>query len=131
MGNPALMGQDFDSSSTSTSTASRDSNGIMELSTSAIQTRISNAFDRIDFGHVDEYVLTMKDLTDEFGIQMPPLPVDILSLDIANIDSKIGVEVDGPGHWITNIDPANNPNTLFSVGEWRQKKSREVGLIFE
>lgn len=135
--NPALMGQDFDSSSTSSSSsnspsaASRDSNGIMELSTSAIQTRISNAFDRIDFGHVDEHVLTMKDLTDEFGIQMPSLPVDVLSLDIANIDSKIGVEVDGPGHWITDIDPTNNPNMLFSVGEWRQKKSREVGSIFE
>ncbi len=108
-----------------------DTNGIMELSTSAIQTRVSQAFDRIDFGHVDEYLLTMKDLVDEFGIQMPPLPVDIISLDIANIDAKIGVEVDGPGHWISNIDPSTNPNILSGVGSYRKWTSKNGQESFE
>ena len=82
------------------------------------------AFDRIEFGHVDEYLLTMKDLADEFGIQMPPIPVEILSLDIANIDSKIGVEVDGPGHWVSSIDDSvDNKNILSSIGEYRHQSS--------
>ena len=128
--NPALTAQHKDSETSASSPASMDSNGIMELSTSAIQTRISNAFDRINFGHVDEHLLTMKDLTDEFGIQMPSLPVDIISLDIANIDSKIGIEVDGPGHWISNIDPSENPNILSNVGGWRRSKNTSRSLEY-
>ena len=125
--NPALMAPSNDPEKTSTT----DTNGIMELSTSAIQTRVSKAFDRIDFGHVDEYLLTMKDLVDEFGIQMPPLSTDILSLDIANIDSRIGVEVDGPGHWISNIDPSLNPDILESVGSYRKWSSKNGDHSFE
>lgn len=122
--NPQLTALIEDSEST------QDGNGIMELTSSAVQTRISNAFDRIDFGHVDEYLLTMKDLVDEFGIQMPPLPVEIISLDIANINSKIGVEVDGPGHWISSIDSSETPNILSSVGDY-QPQTRNGEKFFE
>eukprot|EP00536_Pseudo-nitzschia_multiseries_P003502 jgi/Psemu1/64177/estExt_Genemark1.C_540102 len=103
------------------SSSAESSNGIMEINTttSGIQNRISKVFDRIGFGHVDEYLLTMKDLTSEFAIKMSPFPVEVLSLDIANIESKIGVEVDGPGHWVSNIDPETNHNILCSVGEYR------------
>mmetsp|Transcript_10871 Transcript_10871/g.23114 ORF Transcript_10871/g.23114 Transcript_10871/m.23114 type:complete len:1206 (+) Transcript_10871:171-3788(+) len=100
---------------------SSSGNGIMEIhtTTSGTQNRISMAFDRINFGHVDEYLMTMKDLTADFEIQMPPFSVEVISLDIANIDSKIGVEVDGPGHWVSNIDSSTNHNILSSVGEYR------------
>jgi len=113
--NLAMLGDNENDSSSA-------GNGILEISTtiSGIQSRISKAFDRIDFGHVDEYLFTMKDLTDEFAIQMTSFPVEVLSLDIANIDSKIGVEVDGPGHWVSNIDPETNHNILLSVGEYRR-----------
>jgi len=117
--NPAMTAQ-FKGSSSSSST---DGNRIMELSTSGIQKRVSTAFDRIDFGHVDEYLLTMQDLVDAFGIQMAPLPIEILSLDIANIDSKIGVEVDGPGHWVSNIDPKDSRDLLSGVGAYRPSGS--------
>ena len=120
--NPTLTAL-FSDSEISSSSSSRDSNTVMELTTSAFQRRVSMAFNRIDFGHVDEYSLSMKDLVDEFGIQIPPLPVEILSLDIANIDSKIGVEVDGPGHWISIIDPLDNPDILSTVGKWQKSKS--------
>ena len=123
---PSLIACSKDSPSSTT-----DANGILEISTSAIQTRVSQAFDRIDFGHVDEYLLTMKDLVDEFGIQMPPLPKEIISLDIANIDARIGVEVDGPGHWISNIDPSSNPDILSSVGNYRKWAPRNGETSFE
>jgi len=116
------------SSSQSSSSSSKDGNTVMELTTSAFQRRVSTAFDRIDFGHVDEYSLSMRDLVDGFGIQIPALPVDILSLDIANVDGKIGVEVDGPGHWNSVIDPLDNPDHMSTVGEW--KKSKHVpGMV--
>ena len=118
----ALFGDSETSSSTPSSSTSRDGGTVMELTTSAFQRRVSMAFDRIDFGHVDEYSLSMKDLVDDFGIQIPPLPVDILSLDIANIDARIGVEVDGPGHYNSVIDPLDNPDLLSTVGEWKNSR---------
>jgi len=124
--NPTLAALFSDSE---TSSSPRESNSAMELTTSAFQRRVSMAFDRIDFGHVDEYSLSMKDLVDDFGIQIPPLPTDILSLDLASEDPKIGVEVDGPGHWNTIIDPLDNPKILSSVGEW--KKSRSIAGMLE
>lgn len=128
---PALEAQFKNSKSSSPTSRDNANGGIMDLSTSAVQKRVSDAFDRIDFGHVDEYLLTMKDLVDDFRIQMPSLSADIISLDIANIDSKIGVEVDGPGHWISNIDPSDNPNLLSSVGEYRKHISKNGGVSYE
>ena len=31
-------------------------------------------------------------------------PREVLSLDIADVESQIGIEVDGPGHFVSNID---------------------------
>mmetsp|Transcript_60797 Transcript_60797/g.69899 ORF Transcript_60797/g.69899 Transcript_60797/m.69899 type:complete len:686 (+) Transcript_60797:953-3010(+) len=112
-------------SSSSSSSSSTDTNGIMELNTSGVQNRVSAAFDRINFGHVDEYILTMKDLALDYQIQMTPVPaVEILSLDIANIESKIGVEVDGPGHWVSSIDGDMN-HILSSTGEYKPPRGKE------
>lgn len=130
--NQAFNGQSEDSkSSISPSWDNRDGNSTMTLSTSATQNRISDAFDRIDFGHVDEHTLTMKDMVKQFDIQMSPLSIDILSLDMANVDAKIGVEVDGPGHWISNIDPSENQNIFSSAGTYKESKSKNGDSTFE
>ena len=35
---------------------------------------------------------------------MPPKPIAILSIDIANVEELIAVKVDGPFHFVTRID---------------------------
>lgn len=76
----------------------------LRLSTSKIQRDVSDAFSRIGFPHVDEYVISMETLSQEYGIQVASLPKEILSFDIANVDSKIGIEVDGPAHFLSLLD---------------------------
>jgi len=124
--NPSLTAaQSNNGSTSSSSSSSTGTNGIMELNTSGVQNRVSAAFDRINFGHVDEYILTMKDLALDYQIQMKPTPaVEILSLDIANIESKIGVEFDGPGHWVSSIDGDMN-HILSSTGEYMPPRGKE------
>jgi hypothetical protein len=76
----------------------------LRLTSSNIQRAVSSAFSRIGFSHVEEHVIAMNTLATEHGIQMAATGQEILSLDIANVDSKIGIEVDGPGHFISNVD---------------------------
>ncbi|KAL3916532.1 MAG: hypothetical protein SGILL_005134 [Bacillariaceae sp.] len=89
----------------------------LEINTSNTQKAVSAAFDRLDFGHVDEDIHTMKDLVEMYGVQMASCPMEILSMDIANVESRIGIELDGPGHFITDID--NRENLLSDVGFYR------------
>ena len=80
----------------------------LRLSTSKIQRDVSNAFRRIGFSHVEEHVINMESLSQEYGIQMASLPKDILSFDIANVDAKIGIEVDGPAHFLSLLEDEDN-----------------------
>ena len=75
----------------------------LSLKTSKIQRSVSSAFSRIGFEHKEEHVIGMDTLAYEHGIHMAPVPVEVLSLDIANVDLRIGVEVDGPAHFISQI----------------------------
>jgi hypothetical protein len=76
----------------------------LQLKSSKIQLSVGEALGRIGFNHVQEHVIDMEALVNEYGLKMACNPKEILSLDIAQVDSQIGVEVDGPGHFITNID---------------------------
>lgn len=75
----------------------------LELKSSRIQLAVGSAFDRIGFDHVQEHVISMDSLASKYGISVASNPKEILSVDIAQVDSKIGIEVDGPGHFITDI----------------------------
>lgn len=79
---------------------------IVDLSviTSKIQRDVSAAFTRIGFPHVEEHTITLADLA-ALGLNVAPKSTTILSIDIANVDQMIAVEVDGPSHFVTNIDP--------------------------
>ena len=46
-------------------------------------------------------------LTEELVVQTPGVEFDILTLDIAHVETKVGVEVDGPGHFIVDIGAKN------------------------
>jgi hypothetical protein len=90
------------------SSSSTPENTLMEdglnLSTSNVQRSVSAAFTRVGFEHVMEHVIRMDALAQDFGVQMSAVPIEILSLDLALVDSKIGIEVDGPAHFISNIE---------------------------
>lgn len=79
----------------------------LSLSTSNIQRAVSSAFSRIDFNHVDEYVITMEQLSEQ-RISLPAKPLEILSIDIADPVAKIAVEVDGPAHFLSDIDEVSD-----------------------
>ena len=80
----------------------------VDLNPSKTQFFIGRALQRIGFDHVQEFVLD------------PPL--DFLSIDIANPDMKLGVEVDGPSHYANVLDDVLRNNSLIATN---------VGLPFE
>jgi hypothetical protein len=76
----------------------------LSISTSKIQQAVSAAFSRIEFEHVDEHIINMQELAEEYGVNVPSTPMEILSIDIANLADKIAIEVDGPAHFVNSID---------------------------
>ena len=78
-------------------------NDLMLLSTSKLQTSVSKVFEKIGFSHVQEHVLG-TDTLKEHGITLTSSPLNFLSIDIANIESRVGIEVDGPSHFINILD---------------------------
>ena len=78
---------------------------MLSLSTSRIQSDVSSAFDQIGFRHTEEHVIDMDELFSNHGIQLSSKPsFEILSIDIADVEKKVGIEVDGPGHFISVLD---------------------------
>ena len=61
--------------------------------TSKLQEDVSGALTRMGFEHVMEHVIAWKD-------------TEILSIDIANQENKIAIEVDGPTHFVMNLEKA-------------------------
>lgn len=76
----------------------------LKLSTSKIQRSVSDTFRRIGFEHDEEHVITMEEMAVKYGINVAPKPMEILSIDIANVADKIAIEVDGPSHFVSIID---------------------------
>lgn len=81
----------------STMSCSMFSDSTSSLNPSKTQVTISRALQRIGFDHVQEFVLD------------PPL--DFLSIDIANPEKKLGVEVDGPSHYANVLDDVLSDNS--------------------
>jgi RAP domain len=88
---------------------SRDASGLgdttfeLNLSTSKLQLDVSAAFGRIGFDHIIEHVIPLEDLLGNNGVALASTPLDIISIDIANVEAGISVEIDGPPHFIADI----------------------------
>jgi len=80
----------------------------LNLSTSKIQRAVSSAFHRIGFDHVEEHIITMADMANQGVSFTPNEALQILSIDIANLENKIAIEVDGPAHFICRIDDVSD-----------------------
>jgi hypothetical protein len=89
----------------------------LSLSTSKIQRSVSSAFNRIGFEHVEEHTITMEDMATEYGINVASKPVEVLSIDIADPQDRIAIEVDGPAHFITRIDKEDGPVGFTKVNK--------------
>jgi RAP domain len=46
----------------------------------------------------------MAELADRYGVRVPSKQIEVLSIDVANVEEKIAIEVDGPVHYVTCID---------------------------
>lgn len=78
---------------------------MLSLSTSRIQSDVSSAFSRVGFHHTEEHVITMDELVSNHGIHLTSKrSFEILSIDIADVENKVGIEVDGPGHFVSVLD---------------------------
>ena len=80
------------------------SSSMLTLTVSRLQRSVSSTFDDIAFENVMEHVIDTNAISGEYGIQLPQAPKEFLSIDIANVDKRIGIEVDGPGHFVRLID---------------------------
>ena len=96
------------------------SSSMLTLTVSKLQQSVSDTFTQIGFDNVLEYVIDTNEIKDEYGVHLPPSPQEFLSIDIANIEKRIAIEVDGPGHYVRIIDGARelstnaNPNDQFA-----------------
>ena len=80
------------------------SSSMLTLTVSKLQKAVSSTFNKIGFDSVLEHVIDASEIDDERGIQLPHSPKQFLSIDIANVEKRIGIEVDGPGHFVRLID---------------------------
>ena len=67
------------------------SDDAVQLRPSKLQLSVSRAMNRIGVDHEEEYLVPIQD-------------VKVLALDMALPDRKVGIEVDGPYHFIHNMD---------------------------
>lgn len=88
----------------------------LNLSTSKVQRAVSAAFSRIGFDHVEEHTIAMEEMANEYGVRVSSNQMEILSIDIANVKEKIGIEVDGPAHFITRIEDRSDGAPNSAVG---------------
>lgn len=91
------------------------SSSMLTLTVSKLQRGVSKTFDQIGFDNILEHVIDTNEIKDEYGIQLPHSPKEFLSIDIANIEKKIGIEVDGPGHFVRLIDNPGKATTKGNV----------------
>jgi len=64
----------------------------------------SRSLKGVGFDHVLEHIISTEELQANHGITLSSENQEFLSIDIANLDKKIGVEVDGPGHFVNILD---------------------------
>jgi hypothetical protein len=67
---------------------------MLQITTSKLQQNISRTLNKIGFDHKLEHLISTDDLQSEYGISLSSINQEFLSLDIANIDEMIGIEVE-------------------------------------
>lgn len=114
-----------------TSPALEANASILRLTTSRLQQTISRDLKAMGFDHVLEHTISTDDLKSDYEIYLSSDNHDFLSIDIANLECKVGIEVDGPGHFVQILDGENNDfNNILSKGEAMKGKRGLTGWKF-
>jgi hypothetical protein len=99
----------------------------LNLITSKMQRDVAKAFTRFGFTHVNEHIITMDQLARNYGIRVPTKPMGVLAIDIAHVEDKIAIEVDGPTHYISIID--DEPDDTSNAGHAKFMQDKQEALI--
>jgi very-short-patch-repair endonuclease len=94
----------------------------LDLKTSKLQRAVSIALTRIGFDHLEEHTITMAELADTYGVRVPAKQIEILSIDIASVEERIAIEVDGPTHYNTRIENAQRKDESAGWTKMRNGK---------
>jgi RAP domain len=87
----------------------------LNITTSKLEKSVTASLKRIGYYHVAEHTITMKEMADAFSINIPPKDIEVLSIDMANIDKKVAIEVDGPFHFIVCIDSDDSKVSKYNA----------------
>lgn len=100
------------------------STSMLNLSSSRLQLSIGKALHRVGFDHVQEHTIGGEDIFSEDNRQIDTsaFPAEFLSIDIANLEQKIGIEVDGPVHFVTVLDDESDESGKIQSHSGRKKK---------
>jgi hypothetical protein len=103
------------------------SSSMLTLTISKLQRDVSNTFTEIGFENILEHVIDTNEIKHEYGVQLPQTPQEFLSIDIANIDQQVGVEVDGPGHFVRLIDDTSRRSSKVTAdGQFADRGENRV-----
>jgi len=114
MGFPNGWGEGDDESNQSSGGGSSEndfielSSSMLTLTISKLQKAVSGTFDKIGFKNVLEHVIDASEISNGYENNGQHSPKQFLSIDIANVDKLIGIEVDGPGHFVRLIDDSSS-----------------------
>lgn len=110
---------------------------MLNLNSSRLQHHIGEVLHRIGFDHVQEHTIGADDIFSAHNrhIDTSSFPAEFLSIDIANLDEKIGIEVDGPAHFVTVLDDESDESGHVKSHSARNKEggkkisSRDSGKV--
>jgi RAP domain len=104
----------------------------LRLVSSKTQHAVSTALTPVDFDHMEEHIITMDELASIHGVRVPLEQIEILSIDIANIEERIAIEVNCPTHYVTCIDDIRDIDSGWTRNaNGRQEYRDRVGWIGE
>lgn len=104
------------------------SSSMLQLTVSKLQKDVSRSLTKIGFENILEYVIDAP-ANQQADDESPNNPDEFLSIDIANVDKLLGIEVDGPGHFVRLIDKSRSPNQKSSSlddGQFEDKGENRV-----
>jgi hypothetical protein len=99
--------------------------GELSLTISKMQQSVSDALQRVGFDHIQEYIISMEQLAQDYSISLPSKTHEVLSIDIANVHDRIAIEVDGPSHFVTSVEKEGG-----SAGFTRRSRSGTLDYQF-
>lgn len=110
----------------------RDTSSMLTLTTSRLQQDVSRAFSRVGFEHTIEHVIRTDEIEVNCVHDMSSFSsekTEFLSIDIANIKDKIGVEVDGPGHFVNILDGNSDDDGRADLSSVPAMSNRDGAVI--